>query len=562
MTNENVKCNKKKEIERTAIELYNREINKTVYLTPDEEKELARKRKAGSLQARNELVERNLRLARKITLNFSRKYKLTMEEYEDLLQYANEGVMHAANKFDDEKNCRFSTFATWWIRQANYRALMTPGLLRNDKHIPIGMRILKNKIPDYEKQFKREHRRKANRSELINYIKTATKHKRDYIEAVMDIKLYNISLHTPLNHEDSSFLIDLIENRRSQRPEKVIIDIDNNEKRKKFDYYLSLLPEREEHVLRFRNAYLNDEVCIKYDISEREIFDMLITLGGKRGKLHSNLTLEQVGKIFGVSRERIRQIEKKARSKLREKLLFDPVFEAEVIDFKKDLELTFPKGRESMEEMDEAEVRREINKIFRDGEREYKRRNCRRKQTLRWKFLDKDVLEGYINLLPKEKQRQVMKLIYRINDEDLREKYKIANETDISLSYLSEIISQNVAPIKQNCEEMIGYIEEGVIPGEKGNVYKMRRALIEGRKDLAERALSNIKDPLDKNVLRLKYLLREETLYEDFSINGQKITNRDIGRILGIPFTNVPNIERNAIHELWENMKLIREAES
>jgi len=575
MTN-SIKCNKKKkyvkkkkkELERTAIELYNLEINKTIYLTPDEEKELARERKAGSLQARNKLVEKNLRLVRKITLNFVGKYGLTMEEYEDLLQYANEGVMHAANKFDDEKNCRFSTYATWWIRQANYRALVTPGLLRNDKYMPVGMRILKNKIPSYERQFKKEHGKRASRGELIDYVKAATRHRRDYIEAVVDIKLYNISLHTPLNHEDSSFLMDLIENKKSQRPEKVIIDIDNDEKRKKLDYYLSLLSEQEENVLRFRQVYLNDEVCTKYNISKGEIFDMLKFFGGNYTQRYrkiprDKLTLEQVGKIFGLTRERIRQIEEKALSSLREKLLFNPVFEAEMIDFKKDLELAFPKGRESMEEMERVEVKKEINKIFGDGKRGYKKRNYKGggKQTLRWKSLEKDVLEGYINLLPKEKQRQLMRLIYGVNDGDLREKYKLANETDITLSHLSEITSQNVAQIKKECEEMIGYIKEGVIPGKKGNVYKMRKALIEGKRDLAERALLNIKNSLDKNVLRLKYLLREETLYEDFPINGQKITNRQIGRILGIPLTHVQNIERNATHELWENMKLIREVE-
>lgn len=208
MTNESIKCNKnkkdvkkkKEEPERTAIELYNREINKTtVYLTADEEKELARERKAGSLQSRNELVEKNLRLARKITLNFVRKYNLTEEEYEDLLQYANEGVIHGANKFDDEKNCRFSTFVTWWIKQTIRRALVTPGLLRNDKYMPHRMRVLKDRIPFYEKQFRKEQGKKASRSELIDYITTATKHRRDYIEAVVDIKIYNISLDSPSN---------------------------------------------------------------------------------------------------------------------------------------------------------------------------------------------------------------------------------------------------------------------------------------------------------------------------------------------------------------------------
>ncbi len=388
MTNEGIKCNKKKkdvkkkekELERTAIELYNREINKTtVYLTAGEEKELARKRKAGSLQSRNELVEKNLRLARKITLNFVRKYELTMEEYEDLLQYANEGLIHGANKFDDEKNCRFSTFGPWWIKQAIRRALVTPGLLRNDKYIPSRMRILKDRIPFYEKQFRKEQGKKASRSELIDYITTATEHRRDYIEAIVDIKIYNISLDSPSNQGDASFLVDLIENRKSQRPEKVIIEINNDEKLKRLDYYLSLLPEREEHALRFRQVYLNDEICAKYDISKREIFDMLKFFGRKHNRKSrkiqgDKLTLQQVGKIVGVPAESIRQIEEKALSGLREKLLFDPVFEAEVIDFKKDLELAFPKGRESMEEMDEVEVGREINKIFGDGKKGYKKR--------------------------------------------------------------------------------------------------------------------------------------------------------------------------------------------
>ena len=551
----------------TALDLYNRELNKIKLLTKDEERDLARKRKKGNLTARNELVSRNLRMVRKIALNFKRKYWLSVEEYEDLMQYGNEALITAANKFDDKRGCRFSTYATWWIKQAMYRAIAAPGLLRNDKHIPVYLDNVLKRVPYFRREFRKEHHRYPGRDELIEFMSKETRHSKDILSAVVDIDMRNYSLDAPINHEESTFMIDLIENRHSERPEASLIQIDSDEKRNRLDFHLSQLPGRLEEVIRLRFLYLNDDVLESAGLTEEDIMEMTRPAPegdkrkGKRKKARDSLTLEQIGNIYGVSREMIRQNEEKALIELRRNMLSDPVFQSEDIDFQKEIGIVFPGGKSSVDSKES------------NGTDQRKRRGRRKKSPgpaksrrrgkspdLRLKYLDEKALDGYIGMLPKSAYRAIMRLSYGVNDRKIREENYLPITGELTAKEIAAVFDQeaaNVGNIRRQCEEMIEYMREGIIPEKGDTVYDMRRALIMRKKDLAERAVSNIGDPVDREIVKMRYLLDGRSGEEGQDYSG--LTLREIGDLVGVPFSHVLYRETRGFRELWGSMKLIRE---
>ncbi len=557
--------NQQKSSELTALQIYDREINHKSILTSDKEKELAREKDKGSLQARNELVEKNLRLVRHLARSFSRSYDLTTEEYEELIQYGNEGLIIAANKFDD-RGFRFSTFSSWWMRQTMRRALAKPGLLRNDKHIPFRLMILKGQIPFYSQEFKVSNGREPSRDELIDYICDGTTHKREIIESVVDVRLMTESLDKPLNPEESTFMIDLIENKECERPENETIRIEGEEKIERLDYYLSLLPARHEHAIRLRFLQLNNAVCRTYDLSEDEIFDMVKPLKEekivRRRKSRTKLTLEEVGGIMGLTGERVRTMEASALYELRTKMLFDPLFQSEVSDFQKEINLVFPNGQESVDKAKKEVVQEKFNQVF--NQKPKRKSTKRKKPTLKLNYLEKELLDKYMGLLPKKKQQEVMKLVYGVNDGELRAKYNLLEEECLTYADIGKALGisyNDASQIKQRCEEMIKYMEmnEEIIPSKKRTLYHLRKDLVEKEKGLVESALSNIEDSVDRELVRLRYL--EDTSNLDYPINGRELTAKEASQILNIPYSHAAFRETRAFGQLLESMKLIRDIE-
>lgn len=257
------------------VRLYLKEIGKVPLLTNEREKELAERMMAGDESAKTELVEANLRLV----VSIAKRYVGRGMYFLDLIQEGNLGLMKAVEKFDYTKGYKFSTYATWWIRQAITRAIADQA---RTIRIPVHMVETIHKVSRYSRQMLQELGREATAEEIGEKMDMSA----DKVREIMKIAQDPVSLETPIGEEEDSHLGDFIQDNNVEVPadaatytllHEQLMDV------------LSTLTEREQKVLRLRFG-LDD--------------------GRPR-------TLEEVGRQFNVTRERIRQIEAKALRKLR-----------------------------------------------------------------------------------------------------------------------------------------------------------------------------------------------------------------------------------------------------
>jgi RNA polymerase primary sigma factor len=257
------------------VRMYLKEIGRISLLSPDEEAELSLKVADGDEFARNRLAEANLRLVVSIAKRYVGRGLLFL----DLIQEGNIGLMKAVEKFDYEKGFKFSTYATWWIRQAITRALADQA---RTIRVPVHMVETINKMARIQRQMTLELNREPSDEEIAKKMGISV----DRVREVMKISQDPVSLETPIGEEDDSHLGDFIKDERTMSPEEyATIEMLKEE----LSGVLLTLTEREEKVLRLRFG-LDDGQC---------------------------RTLEEVGQVFNVTRERIRQIEAKALRKLR-----------------------------------------------------------------------------------------------------------------------------------------------------------------------------------------------------------------------------------------------------
>ena len=257
------------------VRMYLKEIGRINLLTSDEEFEYARLAEQGDEHAKKMLAESNLRLVVSIAKRYVGRGMLFL----DLIQEGNIGLMKAVDKFDAEKGYKFSTYATWWIRQAITRAIADQA---RTIRVPVHMVETINKLSRFQRQLTLELNREPTDEELAKKMNISVEKIREIIKVAQE----PVSLETPIGEEDDSHLGDFVKDERSMSPEEYTThEILKDE----IDDLLLTLTEREEQVLRLRFG-----------------------LGGGSPK-----TLEEVGQIFGVTRERIRQIEAKALRKLR-----------------------------------------------------------------------------------------------------------------------------------------------------------------------------------------------------------------------------------------------------
>ena len=257
------------------VRMYLKEIGKISLLSLEEETALSERIVNGDEMAKNILAESNLRLVVSIAKRYVGRGMLFL----DLIQEGNIGLMKAVEKFDAEKGYKFSTYATWWIRQAITRAIADQA---RTIRVPVHMVETINKLSRCQRQLTLELNREPTDEELAKKMNTTP----DKIREVLKIAQDPVSLETPIGEEDDSHLGDFVKDERSMSPEEYTI---HEMLKDEISDVLLTLTEREEQVLRLRFG-LDDGSC---------------------------KTLEEVGQMFGVTRERIRQIEAKALRKLR-----------------------------------------------------------------------------------------------------------------------------------------------------------------------------------------------------------------------------------------------------
>ncbi|MFW5444871.1 RNA polymerase sigma factor RpoD [Aerococcus urinaeequi] len=257
------------------VRMYLKEIGRVELLTADEEVSLAQRIEQGDPVAKQELAEANLRLV----VSIAKRYVGRGMSFLDLIQEGNMGLMKAVEKFDYHKGFKFSTYATWWIRQAITRAIADQA---RTIRIPVHMVETINKLVRIQRQLLQDLGREPTPEEIGAEMDLPTEKVRDILKIAQE----PVSLETPIGEEDDSHLGDFIEDHDATSP----ADYTSAELLKEqLNEVLDTLTDREENVLRLR-------------------------FGLEDGQ---SKTLEQVGQQFGVTRERIRQIEAKALRKLR-----------------------------------------------------------------------------------------------------------------------------------------------------------------------------------------------------------------------------------------------------
>ncbi len=259
-----------------SVRLYLREIGRVKMIKPDEEIELARLIAKGDQEAKKKLIQANLRLV----ISIAKKYVNRGLPFQDLIQEGNLGLIRAAEKFDHTKGFKFSTYATWWIRQAISRGLADKS---RTIRVPVHMVESINKLKKTSARLAQELGRKPNEQELS----TALEIPIAKVQEIMQADREPVSMEMPLSRDDETYIGDLIEDNEATRPDATTAD---ELMRQDLSRMLSQLTPRERDIMHLR-----------YGLED----------GRQR-------TLEEVGRLFNITRERVRQTEHKAFRKLRQ----------------------------------------------------------------------------------------------------------------------------------------------------------------------------------------------------------------------------------------------------
>lgn len=264
------------------LKYYLRDVRKYSLLSAEEERDLAKKLKNGDKKARQKIIEANLRLVIKI----AKKYQNQGVALIDLIEEGNLGLIRAVDKFEPCMECRFSTYATWWIKQAIERAIINQTrIIRIPVHVSDDIKKVYRESFD----FFHKHKREPDIEELAERLDM----KPQYVAKILNYAKKISSIDSPVNSEDEDYsLNDTIEDEKAISPLQLVENIDTISKIHK---WLSKLDEKERKI-----------IIMRY---------------GLEGGVPQ--TLEGIGKVFNVTRERIRQIETKAIEKLKKMILFD-----------------------------------------------------------------------------------------------------------------------------------------------------------------------------------------------------------------------------------------------
>src|SRR6476620_8540770 len=257
-----------------SLRLYLREIGKVPLLTADQEVYLAKRIERGDMSAKTQMIEANLRLV----VSIAKSYLGRGLSFLDLIQEGSLGLIRAVEKFDYRKGYKFSTYATWWIRQAVTRAIADKA---RTIRIPVHMVEKLNKVVHIERQLVQRLGREPRPEEIAEELEMTTEEVRE----ILRMAQHPVSLEKPIGEEEDSELGDFVQDEQAESPdEQASLSL----RRADIERALDSLPERERKVIELRFGLKGEQPC----------------------------TLEEVGRAFGVTRERIRQIENNTLKKL------------------------------------------------------------------------------------------------------------------------------------------------------------------------------------------------------------------------------------------------------
>jgi RNA polymerase primary sigma factor len=257
-----------------SLRLYLREIGKVPLLTADQEVYLAKRIERGDMSAKTQMTEANLRLV----VSIAKSYLGRGLSFLDLIQEGSLGLIRAVEKFDYRKGYKFSTYATWWIRQAVTRAIADKA---RTIRIPVHMVEKLNKVVHIERQLVQRLGREPRPDEIATELEMTTEEVRE----ILRMAQLPVSLEKPIGEEEESELGDFVQDEQAESPfDTASLSL----RRKDIKKALDSLPDRERKVIELRFGLLGDQPC----------------------------TLEEVGRAFGVTRERIRQIENNTLKRL------------------------------------------------------------------------------------------------------------------------------------------------------------------------------------------------------------------------------------------------------
>jgi RNA polymerase primary sigma factor len=257
-----------------SLRLYLREIGKVPLLTADQEVYLAKRIERGDMGAKTQMIEANLRLV----VSIAKGYLGRGLSFLDLIQEGSLGLIRAVEKFDYRKGYKFSTYATWWIRQAVTRAIADKA---RTIRIPVHMVEKLNKVVHIERQLVQRLGREPRPEEIAEELEMTTEEVRE----ILRMAQHPVSLEKPIGEEEDSELGDFVEDENTDTPDEAA---SLTLRRSDIQNALNALPDRERQVIELRFGLTGGQPC----------------------------TLEEVGKAFGVTRERIRQIENNTLKKL------------------------------------------------------------------------------------------------------------------------------------------------------------------------------------------------------------------------------------------------------
>jgi RNA polymerase primary sigma factor len=268
-------ANKTSASDENILSIYLKEINRIALLTREEEENLARRAAAGETEAKNKLVQANLRFV----VNVAKKYQNQGLPLADLISEGNIGLMNAIERFDVDKGYHFISYAVWWIRQAILKAICEKSRMIR---LPLNRANELVQIEKVRKEIQTGSRGESEIEEIARQLDMDPDHVADLINISRDL----VSLDTPIYDEkDSSLLSDFVIDKRSSSPDESVIDRSLKEE---INFVLSSLSQKESDIIQYRFG-----------------------LNGKRP-----MSLKEIGNRYKLTKERIRQIEKKALKRL------------------------------------------------------------------------------------------------------------------------------------------------------------------------------------------------------------------------------------------------------